>query len=87
MLVARRGLGPDELRLIEPEFASAVRWALFAEKLAPDVAELRRLTAHDPPDGLIGPARVKFMDARTKNRDLLNREIALLYPADEASDG
>lgn len=31
--MARRGLGPDELRLASPPFLNAVRWTLFAEKV------------------------------------------------------
>jgi hypothetical protein len=87
ILVARRGLGPDEIRLIQPAFASAVRWALLAEKLAPDVADLRRLVALDTPDGLTGAARVAFMDSRRKARAALKVEEAMLYPPDEVSDG
>jgi hypothetical protein len=85
-LVARRGLGPDEIRLIEPTFAAAVRWALFAEKLSPDLADLRRVD-HDPPDALTGAARTQFMAARSKAREQYRRELALLYPDDEAIDG
>ncbi len=87
VLVARRGLGPDEIRLIEPAFASAVRWALFAEKLAPDVADLRRVTTNEPSDALAGAARIAFIRARSTARASLAEEEALLYPADEASDG
>ena len=62
----------------------AVRWALFAEKLAPDLAELRSIIATDPPDSVVGAERVKFMNRRTQAReDLAEREL-LLYPPDEA---
>jgi hypothetical protein len=85
-LVARRGLGPDEIRLIEPTFAAAVRWAYFVEKISPDVADLRRLD-HDPPDALAGAARTEFMAARSQARKQYRVEMALLYPEDDVSDG
>jgi len=85
MLAVRRGLGPEELRLARPVFLEAVRWALFAEKLAPDLAELRSTIATDPPDSLVGAERVRFMNRRTAAREELAERIALLYPED--SDG
>jgi hypothetical protein len=85
-LVARRGLGPDEIRLIDPTFAAAVRWALFAEKLSPDLADLEKLD-RDPPDSLTGSARTQYISARRQAREQRDAEMALLYPEGEASDG
>jgi hypothetical protein len=84
-LVARRGLGPDELRLAEPDFLAAVRWAFFAERGAADLDELRAAVAHEPPDALTKRERLEFIERRKRLRaDLAERE-AVLYPPDEAS--
>ncbi len=82
VLVARRGLGPTELRLAAPEFLRAVRWAVFAEKLAADLPAVRSAVATDPPDGLMGADLTAFMARRTKLRGSLAELEALLYPED-----
>ena len=83
MLVARRGLGIDELRLIEPAFQSAVRWALFAEQVAKPLDESRRAASHDPPDHLSGKARNEFMSNRKAIRADIARLEAAIYPQDD----
>jgi hypothetical protein len=87
VLVARRGLGPTELRLARPAFLRAVRWALYAEKLSTDLPEMRAAVATDLPDTLVGAERTAFMAARTKLRATLAETERALYPPDEADDG
>jgi hypothetical protein len=53
VLVARRGFGVEEERLATPAFADAVRWAQFAERLAPELIAARQKAATDPPEGLM----------------------------------
>ena len=78
-LVARRGLGADELLLASAPFAAAVRWAFFAEKVGTDLAELRAAVALDPPDGLGGQPLMDFIAQRRRLRaELASREAALL---------
>ena len=85
VLVARRGLGPAELRLGQPGFLRAVRWALYAEKVGADLPELRSAVATDPPDGLTGANRTAFMANRRHLRESLAATEAALYP--EGDDG
>lgn len=82
VLVARRGLGPTELRLARPAFLRAVRWALYAEKVSADLPEIRSAVATDPPDALMGADRISFMATRTKLRESLAERESLLYPED-----
>ena len=82
VLVARRGLGPAELRLGRPAFLRAVRWALYAEKVGAVLPEIRQAVATDPPDGLTGAARTAFMANRTHLRESLAVTEAILYPED-----
>ena len=82
VLVARRGLGPAELRLGQPGFLRAVRWALYAEKVGADLPELRSAVATDPPDGLTGAGRTAFMANRRHLRESLAATEAALYPED-----
>jgi hypothetical protein len=83
VLVARRGLGPTELRLAQPAFLRAVRWALFAEKAGDGLAEMRAAAATETPDGLTGAALTTFMVSRSAVRDQLAETERLLYPKDD----
>jgi hypothetical protein len=88
VLVARRGMGPDELRLISTRFASAVRWALFVERASRSLEDLREAVRRDPPDELTGARRTAFMTARTRMRAQLADLEATLFPRDGApADG
>lgn len=87
VLAARRGLGVEELRLARGDFREAVDWALFAERAAPELLELRDAAATDPPDSLVGQPRIDFMSRRTAMRERLKAAEALLFPGDgEVSD-
>ncbi len=70
-MVARRGLGADEVERMTPAFAALVRWALIVEKGYEPVPELERVAAMDPPDGLSGSSLVDFRGNRGKARDAL----------------
>ena len=83
VLVARRGLGIAEMRLIDPLFASAVRWAIYAEKLSDGLGELRQSARSDTPDGLKGPALIRFITQRSAVREELKKREAALYPPDD----
>lgn len=83
VLVARRGLGIDEMRLISPQFGAAVRWAVFAEKLTDGIGESRGNAEMAMPDGLTGQQRTDFMGRRTKIREHLKQLDAVLYPEDD----
>jgi hypothetical protein len=84
VLVARRGMGPDELRLISTRFAAAVRWALFAERASRPLEDIREAVRRDPPDELKGARRTEFMTARTRMRAQLAELEATLFPPDPA---
>lgn len=86
MLTARRGLGIDELRLIDPRFAAAVRFALFAEKLADGIGRLRAEVKSEPPASLQGKAFTDFTAMRAAMRADLKQRDEALYPPD-VSDG
>jgi hypothetical protein len=86
VLASRRGLGSDDLRYAVPEFLDAVHWALFAEKLAPELAEAREIVATDPPDELMnagGSHLTTFMANRARARHRLAALEAALYPEDD----
>ncbi len=83
VLVARRGLGPSELKLGRPGFLRAVRWALFAEKASADLRELRSAAASETPDGLTGAALTAYTASRKAIREELPALEARLYPEDE----
>ena len=85
-LVARRGLGADELRLIDPGFAAAVRWAFFAEKVGADLPALRADVTRDPPEGMTGQALVDFQTTRNQVRSTVAELDALLYPPGDEDD-
>jgi hypothetical protein len=87
VLVARRGLGPAELRLARPAFLRAVRWALYAEQLSGDLPEIRTAVATDPPDSLTGADLIRFMANRKSLREGLAETEGALYPPDEDGDG
>ncbi len=84
VLVARRGLGVEELRLASRPFAEAVRWALFAETAAPQLEGARELVATDPPDSLSGAERTEHIAARGRARERVREIEALLYPDGDA---
>ena len=83
VLVARRGLGIAEMRLIDPLFASAVRWAIYAEKLSDGLCELRQNAGSETPDGLKGGALIRFITQRNAVREELKKREAALYPPDD----
>lgn len=88
MLVARAGLGAAEIALAQPAFLAAVRWALFAEKVADGLADLRAAVATDPPDGLRGADRMAFIETRKRLREDLRQRLAALHlgePPDTAT--
>jgi hypothetical protein len=68
-LAARRGLGMDEMRYITPLFAEAVRFTVYAEKLAVILAEARSALAMDIPDTLPGTTRMRMLAMRVKLRE------------------
>lgn len=82
VLVARRGLGVDELRLLSPRFMQAVRWALFAEKVSAGIGQMR---AHlrDSPSGLTGQALTDWKAMRTAVRAEVARIDRTIYPPDD----
>lgn len=83
MLVARRGLAPADLRLIDPIFASAVRWAVFVEKAYEPVPALTRASLGTP-EGLRGQALIDFNRGKSQARKALTeiRRALLLDDAD-----
>ena len=50
LLVGRRGLGVEEMRLVSPGFASAVRWGVYVEKAYERVVDLTELVTTEVPD-------------------------------------
>lgn len=80
VLVARRGLGVDEMRLIAPGFGAAVRWAVFAEKMSEGLDEQRSAARADIPPGLTGAQRIEFTASRNRLREDLKLRDAILYP-------
>jgi len=77
VLVARRGLGADELRLASEAFRDAVRWASFAEATYSDTPELEAIVAQSP-DGLTGQTRTDFIANRAAARTEIKRRRVLL---------
>jgi hypothetical protein len=97
VLVARRGLGVEEVRLMTGPMAVAVRWAAMAQQLAPDLATVEQVAGTDPPDELLGKkidpeqARQKALLAFQQNRARARKRAAelreLLFPPDEEAAG
>lgn len=82
LLVARHGLGADEQRLASDELLEAVRWVLFAEKAAPELAEWRRVVGMKASE-LDGQARIDLMASQRVARDLVKRAVPILFPEDD----
>jgi hypothetical protein len=91
VLVARRGLGAEEERLATPGFLEAVRWAHYAEQLAPALQRSRSVADGDPPPQLLkagGQELIDFRASRAKAREVVAELEAALFPVDEeSSDG
>lgn len=91
VLVARRGLGVEEMRLIDPVFKAAVRWATFIDKAYEPVPDLIAAANAEYPDPKPNPAsegarRNEFMAKRRAAREELAR-IRKMLMLDEAPDG
>ena len=82
LLAARRGLSYDDVRHSAPEFMSAVRFAMFAERAVEALAEARQVQAI-PVSGM-EPARLReVLSAKNSAAsDIATLELAL-YPKDE----
>lgn len=59
----------DEFRYATTEFVELARWGLFAEKVAPHLAELGEVIDMDLPD--IPQAKLRAARAKTKAAELL----------------
>lgn len=70
------------MRLIDPLFGAAVRWAVFVERLSEGLAEERSAAKADP-EGLSGSKLTEFLGARSQIREHLKQTDALLYPPDD----
>jgi len=77
VLMARRGLGADELRLASPGFLDAVRWAAYAQLTYEGTDELQAAAAQEP-HGLAGAQFTRFQGNRTALRDEIKRRRTLL---------
>jgi hypothetical protein len=68
--VARRGLGPDELRLASPPFLDAVRWTVFAEKVYAEV-DAWQPAAQQSQEGLKGQMLNDVIASRKAARETI----------------
>lgn len=59
----------QEMRYITPQFAEAVRFTVYAEKLAVILAEARSALAMDIPDSIPANARMRMLAVRVKLRE------------------
>ncbi len=77
VLMARRGLGADELRFASPGFMDAVRWAAYAQLTYEGTDELQAAAAQEP-HGLTGAQFTRFQAVRTGAREEIKRRRVLL---------
>lgn len=81
-ILAARGWGREELATATRDFRAAVRFAVFAERLAPVVADLAEVQAMNPA-GQDVKAQARIGAAKIAAQ----REVAvirsMLFPADE----
>lgn len=75
VLLALRGWGEREFRLASPDFLSAVRHALFAERMAPELAAARAV--QDTP--FIGLSFAAYADLARKKTQAID-QIKILEP-------
>lgn len=83
MLAARRGFGAEDARLASGSFLEAVRWALFAERMSPELLATRQVAETDPPDTMKGTALQEFRAKRSAAREQRATLEAALFPKDE----
>lgn len=77
-LLALRGWGEAEFRLARPEFLEAVKFAMFAERLAPSIVAAKQVMAAPMPNvPLADVMRVK-LDAEQRLKEL----VPLVVPND-----
>jgi hypothetical protein len=87
---ARRGFGGDERDRATAGFLEAVRWATFAQEVAPELIHHRAVAKTDPDERLVttgGPELTAFQANRAHSRVTVAEIEAALFPADEVSDG
>lgn len=77
VLVARRGLGADEFRLVSPGFLAAIRWAVYAEMIDKGADELRSMAGQDA-RGVAPTDLPRFIAANKAARDEVTRRRHLL---------
>lgn len=69
-----------EFERATPEFAAACRWLVMAERMAPDLHNLRALVATDPPKGAGWAERQRMrLDAESQ----LRTWQPFLFPGDD----
>lgn len=73
-LLALRGWGESDFRLVRPDFLEAVRFALFAERMGPELSAAR---------GMLGqPSTVENLQTKLDSERLVKTLEPLLVPAD-----
>ena len=78
MILSTKGWGHDEFRNATPDFLAAARFALFAERVAPLLAQAEEVAAL-PRKGLT-PDQIR---AKVAGAEALPVFRAVLYPEDE----
>lgn len=95
VLVARRGLGVEELRLLTPEMSAAVRWAVMAESMVPRLEAAEEVARTEPSNELLGlksdpaaerqKALAEFRARRERARKFAAQWRPILFPDDEVT--
>lgn len=78
MILSTKGWGHDEFRNATPEFLHAARFALFAERVAPLLAQAEEVAALPRKD--LSPAQIR---AKVEASAALPVFRNVLYPEDE----
>lgn len=83
MILATRGVDRETFRLASPEFMAAARFALFAERAAPFLAEDEAIVAQPLSRDLTPDSRIALAKAKLEAEKRIPIVRALLYPEDE----
>lgn len=81
-MLALRGWGVEEFRLVTPEFRSVVHYALLAERLGPALVRNEAEAAESIPKGMAPTDLAAAMRERLAAKDAATQLREFLYPED-----
>lgn len=82
MLLSLRGWGPDAFTRAGPELLAGARWALYAERLMPQLVQLREVQDIDMAD-VVGSKRGRVGRAKAEAKSAIPAYLDTLFPEDD----